>query len=711
MDALLGLIKELPKAFAWLYRRRQDQKAARDLAPYFTYKEVKEKRKLFIETQGQSASPTRQDEPRFTHNYVPREKLIPFFLDKAFDEKKTDGKYYLVLADSGMGKTTFLVNLFVRYNSLFKMNRRFAIRYIPFASGDVFQHIRAIKREEAIDTILLLDAFDEYAGLLPPDEPDGLSDDERFHKVLDELFDAVRDFRDVVITSRTQYFPGQEDDPYELKIPRYSEPGFHSLAKLYLSPFDHSEIDSYLNRKYGVFCWGKKKKARQVVYNSQNLMVRPMLLSHIGDFVDSGKQFHNTFQIYQGLVEAWIERECNKREHNKVNREQLKENLHKYSRLVALKIYEKRKESNVLWLSREDAVEVGVDTGLKDYQMTGQSLLTRDGALKWKFAHKSIFEYFIAKEALENPAFAWELDFTGMDMTQLFCKEQGVVTSLTINYALIRGGQFTMGSPERESDRRDNETLHEVKVSDLAMCRYAVPVADFRRFAEESGYLTDAEKENRSVVWDGKKWTQKEGINWRHDASGTVRPEVEFNHPVLHVSWNDAVAYCNWLTEKRGDGLFRLPTEAEWEYACRAGTVTPFNTGQNLTTGQANYDGNYPYGKNPKGEYRKKTVPVDYFKPNGFGLYNMHGNVWEWCGDWYGEAYYEECRKLGVVTDPRGPKTGSSRVLRGGGWNDDARNCRSAYRSHGNPGLRYHYVGFRLVFVPQFSAAHPAKKE
>jgi formylglycine-generating enzyme required for sulfatase activity len=656
-------------------------------------------------TLNQNTSPTRQDEPRFTHNYVPREKLIPFFLDKAFDEKKTDGKYYLVLADSGMGKTTFLVNLFVRYNSFIKRNRRFTIRYIPFASGDVFQNIRAIKRDEAINTILLLDAFDEYAGLLSPDEPDDLSDDERFRKVLDELFDAVRDFRDVVITSRTQYFPGQEDDPYELKIPRYSEPGFHSLAKLYLSPFDNSEINSYLNRKYGVFCWKKKKKARQVVYNSQNLMVRPMLLSHIGDFVESGKQFHNTFQIYQALVEAWIEREGNKREHNKVNREQLKENLHKYSRLVALKIYEKRKESNVLWLSREDAIEVGVDTGLKDYQMTGQSLLTRDGAHKWKFAHKSIFEYFIAKEVIENPDFAWELDFTGMDMTQLFCKEQGLVTSFFLfNYAFIKGGQFTMGSPKSEADRQTNETQHEVKLSDFYLCQYAVPVADFRRFAEESGYQTDAEKENFSHVWDGKEFKKREGINWRHDVTGNERPEAEFNHPVLHVSWNDAVAYCNWLTEKRSGGLFRLPTEAEWEYACRAGTTTPFGTGENLTTDQVNYDGNYPYGNNPKGEYREKTVPVDYFKPNGYGVYNMHGNVWEWCSDRYGEAYYEECRKQGVVENPQGPVVGSYRVLRGGSYNYLAQTCRSAFRGDVCPCIRRNIIGFRLVFVPQFKA-------
>jgi len=139
---------------------------------------------------------------------------------------------------------------------------------------------------------------------------------------------------------------------------------------------------------------------------------------------------------------------------------------------------------------------------------------------------------------------------------------------------------------------------------------------------------------------------------------------------------------------------YRLPTEAEWEYACRAGTITPFSTGGNLTTEQANYDGNDPYNNNRKGQYREKTVAVDSFNPNAWGLYNMHGNVYEWCSDWYGG--YES----GLAENPAGPTTGSSRVLRGGGWDSYARDCRSAYRNYDTPDYRSYDVGFRLVFVP-----------
>ena len=267
------------------------------------------------------------------------------------------------------------------------------------------------------------------------------------------------------------------------------------------------------------------------------------------------------------------------------------------------------------------------------------------------------------------------------------------------DFVLIRGGLFTMGSPTGEVDRFDNETQHQVKVSDFYLCRYAVTVVEFRKFVEASGYRTDAEKGDGSYVWDGKEWKKRAGINWRYGVSGSERTQAEENHPVLHVSWNDAVAYCKWKSEKTGKP-FRLPTEAEWEYACRAGTTTPFNTGENLTTGQANYDGNYPYNNNQKGVYRENTVPVESFAPNAWGLYNMHGNVFEWCGDCYGDKYYEECKAKGTVENPAGPETGSDRVLRGGNWNSYARYCRSAYRRNVTPGYRNANVGFRLAFVP-----------
>ena len=272
------------------------------------------------------------------------------------------------------------------------------------------------------------------------------------------------------------------------------------------------------------------------------------------------------------------------------------------------------------------------------------------------------------------------------------------------NFVLIRGGEFTMGIPEGEPGRDEvtalwqkngsaySETQHQVRLSNFSMSRYAVTVAEFRRFVEATGYRTNAETGSGSYIWNGSEFVTKEGVNWRHGVSGNVRPQSEKNHPVLHVSWNDAVAYCQWLSSKTGKH-FRLPTEAEREYACRAGSRTAFNTGAILTIQQANF-------VDDQKQWRSGTVPVDSFAPNAWGLYNMHGNVFEWCSDWYGGTYYDECKAKGVVTNPAGPATGSFRVIRGGSWRYSAGNCRSAYRSYLPPDSRILNVGFRLVFVP-----------
>lgn len=185
-------------------------------------------------------------------------------------------------------------------------------------------------------------------------------------------------------------------------------------------------------------------------------------------------------------------------------------------------------------------------------------------------------------------------------------------------------------------------------------------------------------------------WTAVMGENPSH-FKGEQRP-------VENVSWNDVQGFLGRLNDELaafgglGSDLWcRLPTEAEWEYACRAGTTGPFSFGDDITPEQANYDGNYPYHDGLQGLYREETVAVASLPPNAWGFYEMHGNVWEWCSDWYG-AYPSD-----LVTDPVGPVSGEWRVLRGGSWFDVAQNLRSAYRHRVAPGYRSHNRGFRLA--------------
>jgi formylglycine-generating enzyme required for sulfatase activity len=161
------------------------------------------------------------------------------------------------------------------------------------------------------------------------------------------------------------------------------------------------------------------------------------------------------------------------------------------------------------------------------------------------------------------------------------------------------------------------------------------------------------------------------------------------NFPVENVSWHDAVEFCKKLSalaeEKQAKRTYRLPTEAEWEYACRGGRSSPFHFGNTITPAKANFSGSN----------LSPTTSVGSYPPSDFGLYDMHGNVWEWCADWYSTDYYKQSPRK----DPQGPKTGTSRVLRGGSWDNVARYCRAANRYDSDPGYRNGNVGFRVVCV------------
>lgn len=263
-------------------------------------------------------------------------------------------------------------------------------------------------------------------------------------------------------------------------------------------------------------------------------------------------------------------------------------------------------------------------------------------------------------------------------------KEQITMSAGKDGLILIKGGTFEMGSPESEAQRGEDETQHTVTVNDFYIGKYEV-----------------TQKEYQEIMGENPS-------NFKGD-----------NLPVESITWYNAINYCNRLSEKEGlipvytiEGEnvswdksangYRLPTEAEWEYAARAGTTSAFNTESSIGAEEANFYGHYPYlieenyfsqGKleTKPGEYRQTTVAVGSFSPNKWGLYDIHGNVGEWCFDYYG-AYDTE-----NTDNPSGVETGTLRVNRGGGWNDYAKHMRSSYRASTTPNQGMSNIGFRIV--------------
>jgi len=296
-----------------------------------------------------------------------------------------------------------------------------------------------------------------------------------------------------------------------------------------------------------------------------------------------------------------------------------------------------------------------------------------------------------------------------------------LANSLGMKFVLIPPGEFVMGSPQGEIERLvaqsralglDTEYLelircegpqHRMRITrSFYLGRHEVTVGQFRQFADQSGYATDAERDRKGGFgFDAAKddFIRRREFTWRNPGF----PQAD-DHPVVLVSWNDAVEFCRWLSAKEGRN-YRLPTEAEWEYACRAGAQTRYSSGddpESLAT-VANTADAKAKARFPGWELTISgndgyvfTAPVGRYAPNSFGLYDLHGNVREWCADWFSTNYYVRSPS----EDPTGPNDSGMRVLRGGCWNSRPQYSRSSDRGGCAPGDRSCVTGFRVVLTP-----------
>jgi formylglycine-generating enzyme required for sulfatase activity len=250
---------------------------------------------------------------------------------------------------------------------------------------------------------------------------------------------------------------------------------------------------------------------------------------------------------------------------------------------------------------------------------------------------------------------------------------------MTLPLMLIPAGEFWMGQTEAETaelkQQVSEEDYQRFYARELARHRVTVPSFFMGKYPVTQAQYAAVMGNNPAE---------------EHDADRFVAPDK----PVVGVSWDDAVGFCQRLAERSGKD-YRLPSEAEWEYACRAETETPFYFGPTISPELANYDGTGAYGVGPTGEYRRQTTPVGSFPANRWGLCDMHGNVWEWCEDDFHDSYERAPTDGSAWVEPDRSKTGL-RVFRGGSWHYDPRGCRSAYRSSSDADNRNGSLGFRV---------------
>ncbi|XCN71344.1 MAG: formylglycine-generating enzyme family protein [Candidatus Electrothrix aestuarii] len=425
--------------------------------------------------------------------------------------------------------------------------------------------------------------------------------------------------------------------------------------------------------------------------------MRPMLLQHIDKLLAAEcKQEWNAYTVYEALVDEWLDREVRKLRKWGGRRIPGRKELFQ----ACLRIAERMQRLGTRIIS-EDALKALIGENeniawLEKFELGGRSLLNRNSDRAFRFSHYTIQEFLLAWGVVNEQLTGKELlratdqlvrfivlaqylqkcqcyiDFSGFNL-QGYVDSYGVLSFQDrlsngvqgAEVVMLPGGHFQMGDEE-------NGPIHKVELDSFAIGRYPVTFAEYDVFCE----VNEREKP------DDEGWGRG-------------------HRPVINVSWQDAVDYCHWLSLETGQ-TYRLPTEAEWEYACRAGSESAWCFGDDEAL-----LGEYAwYEKNSD----MKTHPVGGRETNAWGLHDMHGNVWEWCQDWYNSGYYAECQKQGVVKNPQGAlksdEPGGDRVIRGGSWLDLARDCRSAYRRRRGPDYRFGILGFRCARVQ----GEPGKK-
>jgi formylglycine-generating enzyme required for sulfatase activity len=667
----------------------------------FDSQDIQRSTHCYIEPDCSNVDPAREAEPR--HLIIIKNNIfdaVELYLSTENPEKNAY-HHILILADSGMGKTSFVLNYYAKNKK--KKHSPHKIYIVPLGKKEADAFIDSIPNQKEV--ILFLDALDEDQQAI-----------KNYHNRIAELMEKCTNFKRVVITSRTQFFPSDEEIPRDTGIAKVGakklgEKGAYSFLKLYLSPFSDDQVAAYL-KKFYKWQWKSRRKAFDLIQKIENLKVRPMLLAHIPYILDQqkGNEIKYSFELYEIMIEGWLDRES-----YFVN----KSDLRNFSENLAIDLYNKSAQRGTerVYVDELKSLAKTWNIPLDKWQLTGRSLLNRDAEGYFKFAHRSIMEYLYVK----NYQYHASIEFT--DQMKLFLNEMldaGAAIPPDLhaylleneNFALqqrvsagkilaksgdprflsdcwflpndpllgfieIPAGKFFMGSDSKKDKEAsgDEKPQHPVYLDQYYIAKFPVTVSQYNLFLEST------DKQVRS--------SNKE----------------KGNHPVVDVSWFEALKYCQWLTEQlksnqewaeKISSLFQakdwhvtLPSEAEWEKAARGTDGRIYPWGDTFNEHNLNFDGTKING----------TSPVGCFKNGGspYHVMEMSGNVYEWTRSKFTDYPYqpddEDRESLSDKND--------ARVVRGGCWYYPARYCRVAYRFRDTPGIRIDFIGFRLCLSPK----------
>lgn len=377
-----------------------------------------ERQHCYVPTQCQGTPPHNFDEPDEAVTSAPKQELVKFFIDEVFTKDNTNRRLYCIFAGSGMGKTTFSVQLFVEYIHRYKESTLpYDIYLRDLGDAKVIEQIKSLSDEigdKAHRSILILDALDE-----------NLQASEDFEAFRTKLEEVIAPFKFVVITCRSQFFPNEDEMPEYSNIRiNTTDKNLLSYNKIYICPFSPSDITLYISKKYKG--WGNKnrqlrKQAIAIIEKCKHLMARPVLLSYIDDLIDENRNYTTESDIYETLIKRWLKREVGNIPDTAVRMDRYNE-LIAFSQKLAERMYQNWRETGDFRLDGQTMNDFCQKNHFDKihYQFRRRSLINHDAAGAFKFSHKSFLEYFLAQHYFENPDF--DFSFEGMDMAELFYK-------------------------------------------------------------------------------------------------------------------------------------------------------------------------------------------------------------------------------------------------------------------------------------------------